>query len=164
MNTEKLYRDTKSNNKRADWDMKNISKPCAEGCSACCHQSVAVFEPEGLVLERFIQNRLTPSQKAHSKERAESLLSVFNQITRDASIENPLTEEEFRLAEKHMTALRATCPFLEDSSCSVYEARPLVCRTYIVENDPHECAKNPFRGRVTFQGRSSLSIFQSIFD
>jgi len=92
MNIEKLYRDTKSEHKRVDWDMKNVPKICSAGCSACCHQSISIFDPEGLVLERFIQNSLTQSQKSAAKARAEVWLKNFNQITREASLDSPLTE------------------------------------------------------------------------
>ena len=32
------------------------------------------------------------------------------------------------------------CPFLEEESCSIYANRPLLCREYLVTNDPKFCA------------------------
>lgn len=157
MNTEEIYHGIKSIHERADWDMENFSKPCAAGCSSCCHQSISIFSLEGMVLERFIKRRLSPHQKENSKARTEYWLNIFNQVTRDATIDNPITEAEFFQAEKQMTGLRVPCPLLEDGMCSVYEDRPLVCRTYAVENNPHECAKNPFRVRSNL----SMELYRS---
>lgn len=58
-----------------------------------------------------------------------------------------------------ITSLRLPCPFLENDRCMVYEARPLVCRTYVVESNPQECATNPFRNVSESSNRVLLKHF-----
>lgn len=141
--------------------MKNVPKVCASGCSACCHQSVSVFASEGLVLERFISSSLSENQRNAAKVKGEAWLSSFNQISREASLNNPLTEGEFFEAERQITAMRLPCLFLEEDKCTVYGARPLVCRTYSVEDDPQECTTNP---RRTVSDRSTKVLLKHFGD
>ncbi len=139
MNVEKVYRDTKNCLKRVDWAMKNIPKVCTEGCSACCHQSVSIFSQEGLVLERYILSSLNMEQRVKAKESGEEWIRKFNHITPNASVYNPLTEDDLISAERQINKLRIPCLFLEDGRCMVYTARPLVCRTYVAESSPELC-------------------------
>lgn len=145
MNLSKVSRETKRIFRTIDWEMKNVPKVCAEGCSACCYQPVTVLGPEGYVVERFIEDNFTSEEKARAKAAGEQWLSVFDRVTRTATVVNPLTEEEFDTAQKEVTALRAPCLFLRNDRCMVYEARPSVCRTYAVNDDPKFCEADPFR-------------------
>lgn len=85
---------------------------CAKGCSACCHLIVAI--PPGV-----------------AEAMAEHIDAAFSGEERDALI---LRLEEavarFRDAEDPQ-AVRAPCPLLNDEGgCSVYEVRPLSCRSF----------------------------------
>lgn len=51
-----------------------------------------------------------------------------------------------------MTDDRRSCPFLVNSECSIYGARPVVCRSYFIESFNEDClatdeVKSSFRSR-----------------
>ena len=43
--------------------------------------------------------------------------------------------------------LKVPCPFLENSQCSIYEDRPLICREYVVISTAENCA-HPVPGNI----------------
>jgi len=86
---------------------------CKNGCAFCCHQPVYALTHEVLYLKDFIDIGIPGKQKGfieHSREK--SLLTL-----------NKSLEEQ--------QAIKSACPFLENNSCSVYEARPMACRIYL---------------------------------
>jgi len=80
---------------------------CAKGCSHCCIAGLSVFSWEAdLIVKWFIS---LPKQK-----KAE-LKKIWNQAP------EPFTNVEGRDA--------LPCAFLSSGSCSIYEQRPIICRT-----------------------------------
>ena len=73
---------------------------CRVGCFDCCRPPASLFAVEVAPLQEAVK-ALSPSQKESLKER---LLS-------------------FQREEREL------CPLLEDGGCSVYEGRPVICRT-----------------------------------
>lgn len=77
---------------------------CRAGCSGCCHHHLSVFNIEATNVHRAVA-ALTEETRAR--------------VTRQA-----------RAVKARQAAGEAvTCPLLVDDHCSVYEARPLICRT-----------------------------------
>ena len=77
---------------------------CGAGCSGCCHHHLSVFAVEAAVLTEAIQ-----ALPAATRER--------------------LQQQANDVKERDAHGARVACPLLVDNLCSVYEARPLICRT-----------------------------------
>jgi len=87
---------------------------CKNGCAFCCFQPVYAVTHEMLFLKDFIRQNIPQNKQdsfmKHSREK--SLLTL-----------NKSMEEQQKI--------KFACPFLENSSCRVYEARPMACRIYL---------------------------------
>jgi Fe-S-cluster containining protein len=77
---------------------------CRAGCSGCCHHHLSVFAVEADEIRRAIE-------AASDQTRARIEAQARAVIEREA-----LGEE-------------VACPLLLDDRCSIYESRPLICRT-----------------------------------
>jgi Fe-S-cluster containining protein len=77
---------------------------CGAGCSGCCQHHLSVFAVEAAVLTEAIA-ALPEATQTRIRQQAEDINK------REAKGE------------------AVACPLLVDNLCSVYEARPLICRT-----------------------------------
>lgn len=77
---------------------------CRRGCSGCCYTRLSVFEVEAAALRAAI-GELPPEIRQRIADQARQV------------------EAETR------EGARVACPLLVDDQCSVYSARPLICRT-----------------------------------
>ena len=82
---------------------------CREGCSYCCHHYVSATVPELFVVARDGAARWG----GDFIER----VNVANEIT-------------LGLDSDARGVTKTACPLLADNRCSIYESRPLVCRSY----------------------------------
>lgn len=87
---------------------------CKKGCAWCCYQEVFAVTHEFLYLREYILHRLTEVKRNRIRDRAREKIRQTTGL--------PLDEQ---------LKVRAACPFLEESSCMVYEARPMACRIYL---------------------------------
>ena len=85
---------------------------CAKGCGYCCHTRVTATPIELFMLARGIRERWNDANDP-LKQR---FLAVESQA-------RPLRQDQW-------VASRIPCAFLAEGSCSIYEVRPLTCRTY----------------------------------
>lgn len=85
---------------------------CEKGCNYCCRGSVSVTETEMKEVGMYIR-------KTFSKEELESVKKAATKIKKSLQ---ELTKEE-RIYARH------DCPLLMDGECSIYESRPLMCRS-----------------------------------
>jgi len=100
----------------------NTSEPisCRAGCGFCCHQPVFVSftEFEGI--------------KSHLLERGVTIDRAKLQAQRDDISDG--IYHKLKVTDRK-------CVFLgENSSCTIYEARPIMCRRHNVYSDPQHCA------------------------
>ena len=92
---------------------------CQKGCAWCCYLEVFAVTHEFLFLRDFTLKHLTEKQREGILERArEKVMLTLN------------------LPVEEQLKVRATCPFLEERSCMVYEARPMACRIYLSSSEP----------------------------
>lgn len=91
----------------------NIKPACSAGCAYCCHTRVEVLPHEALFIARFIRATHSEAEQHHILTRVQTRAAQTAGLSRDA----------------HFRA-RIPCAFLVDSRCSIYEARPTLCRTY----------------------------------
>jgi Fe-S-cluster containining protein len=119
---------------------RGLKLSCANGCGACCRQAVPVSPPEAWMLLDLI-NRLAPSRQEAISRR----FAAGWEILRLAGLEEApllsMADGYFRLG--------IACPFLEDESCSIHQARPAVCREYNVCSPAYKCA-NPQSHSIEF--------------
>jgi Fe-S-cluster containining protein len=88
---------------------------CKSGCSHCCHMNTMVYEHEAIRLARVSGRTMTRLP-----------YRPLNQVFEDGDKFNG-----------------KPCPFLSDDKCSVYDDRPLVCRTHhSLGASSEQCARN----------------------
>ena len=106
---------------------------CVEGCSDCCNQQVLVGYAEGGVLHRLILDHLDDSAQQSVVERAEKMLED-DRTSLPAWMalkdQDDSTETYLNIINLALENQTTPCPFLVDGRCSVYEARPSICRAY----------------------------------
>lgn len=77
---------------------------CQKKCSMCCHQQFSVFPWEAWLIEVWFQE-LSQQTQVRLKKQWETL----NEKPTDENL--------------------SPCAFLYDDQCSIYESRPVICRT-----------------------------------
>jgi Fe-S-cluster containining protein len=77
---------------------------CRAGCSGCCHHHLSVFAVEA--------------------EEARAAIEIL-----PASIRANVEKQAREVIKLEAQGKPVTCPLLVDNRCSIYESRPLICRT-----------------------------------
>lgn len=102
---------------------------CTKGCSACCRQ---------IVLAEISEAEYILARNPDAVRRAMPKLLEHAQLA--ARIPHSIdTEEGTAAAADDYWQLDLPCAFLEDGLCSVYEDRPIPCRTHFMLSDPALC-------------------------
>lgn len=121
---------------------------CRSGCSHCCHQSVGITPLEGFAIVEHLR----------STRSADELTGVLSKLEERGSETDGLTAAE-------QYSPRFPCVFLEGGACSIYEARPLVCRG-MNSLDAEACQKRMFdeeaRSRFVSDGKDGLCYLEPI--
>ena len=89
---------------------KGIVPPCGKGCAWCCRLPVHATEPEGALAAKYIEENFKTKDKSVVIGRMRGWLSWYK--------------------ESGLRSERVECPFLKDSSCSIYDVRPMGCRVH----------------------------------
>lgn len=116
--------------------------PCGPGCSECCTSTFTVNSLEFKVIQKHLQgwsvypisrlqnrlDRFTEKLNKHHPEIAQFLIY----IDQNRSTLSQVDSVKFMARYEHalQKAKNIPCPFLDRSLCTIYEYRPLVCRTY----------------------------------
>jgi hypothetical protein len=90
---------------------------CGKGCSACCNINVTISAEEAEIIGKEIGVKpMTPARFIRLDEKEETMAEYYG----------------------------TPCPFLVDHQCSIYESRPLACRTlYNMDTDALLCTVVP---------------------
>ncbi len=108
-------------------DLGRVS--CTRGCSACCKQIVVAELSEAeYILER------NPAAVTRAAAKLLEQARIAAQLPGDLD-----GEEGTAAAADAYWQLDMPCAFLEDGLCSIYEDRPIPCRTHFVLSDPALC-------------------------
>jgi Fe-S-cluster containining protein len=86
--------------------------PCKKGCSLCCDIPVAISDLEAIIIKEYLD-------KNHIKYHK---LSPMGEKQKNAGKNRSIGDKYYGVK----------CLFLKDDNCSIYSARPFVCRKYIV--------------------------------
>lgn len=106
---------------------------CRTGCSRCCKFSGSpeIYKAEWEKLKEHIEKNFSEKQMKRVKRKFMESIRIFKdelENDNDNDLEEISNIEMFFMSE---------CPFLYKNMCSVYEARPLICRIFglsMVEN------------------------------
>ena len=118
MDINDLYHKVKQFQDSQSETAKTLSN-CKDGCSRCCYVDLSIFEVEANNIRSWFK-RLNITEKEKLKVLWNSKLTTMENFE-DESVES--------------------CIFLRNESCSIYAARPLICRTqglafkFKLEND-----------------------------
>jgi Fe-S-cluster containining protein len=86
---------------------------CRAGCMWCCYYSVDVRAVEAFAILDFVERTFTPEQKAR----------VFDEVRANSAALKDMNDIE-RMQRN------VKCPLLQEGRCSIYAARPQMCRNY----------------------------------
>jgi Fe-S-cluster containining protein len=107
--------------------LKDAQISCKRGCAHCCHLNVDLTKPEAEYIISYCEENNIEIDKAKFKAQLN------------------LTQDNRHLSKD------SACPFLKNNECSIYEARPIACRTYFVMNAPERCDSKRFPNGKTKQ-------------
>lgn len=102
---------------------------CGAGCSDCCKYPVGLFDidrNEWEVIKRYMREHWTADER---KRFHESFLERYNPYRLKLWILNLLMTFPLPVTSRP-EGLPLSCPFLINQRCSIYPARPIVCRTF----------------------------------
>jgi len=85
---------------------------CQKGCAHCCYFNVDIN-----VLEA---KRLTDIIRQMPEDRRKEVMQRLE-----------IADEAYRQADQQESIYRHPCPFLDGTECSIYEDRPLNCRSHV---------------------------------
>lgn len=98
---------------------------CRKGCSHCCHIPLAVSDIEARLISQRTGRPMRAVPDAPSTGQVAAGSTLPGTPADDAGYTRP-------------------CPFLRDGECSIYEHRPLACRTHLnLDEDDFLCRLRP---------------------
>lgn len=120
-----------------EWS-RNEARACRQGCAACCTRAVTITGLEAeLILDHVVQEgHQGPIGTILARE-----LAVFRPYqTINGFAAACLAGEDTQLEEQ--SGVEETCPFLDNTSCTIYPARPFGCRSFLSHHTctPHKPA------------------------
>lgn len=124
---------------------------CKAGCDACCYQPIPLAEIEVYQIAELVESMPEP-RRTKVKERFASArahftkMNWFVRVSELAALAMPndpnYIQSDFLDEVMRYFHQGIACPFLEDKTCSIYDARPLACREYLVTSPAVNCS-NP---------------------
>ena len=103
---------------------------CAKGCSICCKNG---YYPASELEYKYVRKGI---ETLYSQEQIKSLQDKVWEIYKN--------RKNFLKTNSDIHDFVYECPFLDNESCSIYEYRPITCRTYglITKDSIHPEKKN----------------------
>lgn len=121
---------------------KGMTIACGRGCAACCEEPVLAYLPEALRVARFLarpENRA--AREAFSSGYARWREGLGDAPERLADLaERDADRDRYEALHRQTWRRAVPCAFLVDGACSVYEARPLVCRNAHAIDGSERCS------------------------
>lgn len=114
---------------------------CKKGCFYCCKEPVYASRQEVAVLADRVR-----AMPAEEQDRIKADLARVVQKMKESGI---LQHPEEKLAFPYR-ALNLWCPLLKDGLCSVYEDRPLSCRSHVAADSSKGCEDDALRKDQVF--------------
>lgn len=105
---------------------------CRLRCSHCCRFPILMSVAEARTLANFVKRGFSPKQIDALRRRTRQWHRQDDAL-RGSSLQVPAPAGE----DDATCAL--PCPMLVESECSVYDVRPLLCRSHFVFSHPRAC-------------------------
>lgn len=86
---------------------------CSAGCWYCCHLKVDARAEEVFQIAEHVQTRFSAQRQQQVRDKVTENARQLSAMTR---------EQQF--------SANLPCAFLQDGQCSIYEVRPIRCRTF----------------------------------
>ncbi len=121
---------------------------CGPGCGACCRQLVPISVVEASALVTAIDAGPAEYRKRIRRRFSQTVHRMETLGMLDPSAPRPRlalqgyghdSSSLWLDVSKRYFAAAIACPILENESCSLHVARPLVCRAYNVTSSPKRC-------------------------
>ncbi|MBQ5334046.1 MAG: YkgJ family cysteine cluster protein [Oscillospiraceae bacterium] len=128
---------------------------CHKGCDYCCHMAVAVSEFEADFIKQYINSNWTTEQKENFSSKIQDLKKTHEEIF----------ESDYILTDSK-NQNRVPCIFLEKKCCSIYSARPAICRTYLSFSPSEICKEVQFgsNGMRNVEGDTANDFRDKLYD
>lgn len=121
-------------------DTAHLRSTCQMGCAFCCYFPIVINKMEAQLIKNAIRDM--PSDRKqfienHLIQYYQTYEDKINQLSDTDIVSDPDAKYNYKKAN-------LPCPFLnlETNTCTVYEIRPLPCRTYVNYTDPKICEDN----------------------
>lgn len=122
---------------------KQISTDCHHGCSWCCYARVNANPHEVFLALRFVRDRFDQDSTEDLRHRLERY-----------------REKCVAMSINDRNEIAVQCPFLIAGKCSIYPARPMVCRAFHSRSKEH-CERSC--GSTCRFNRGGAPISQDLF-
>ena len=116
----------------AELAARGVAPSCAKGCVHCCREEIFTPRAEAEAAVEAIRASWSPARLEALRERIRAWLAWYR-------------TEGKRLRATGMSRQAAfyehgpLCPALEDGACSIYDVRPMTCRTHYVRSPADAC-------------------------
>lgn len=130
----------------------SIGRPvtCGKGCDACCSQPISGSLFEAVLIQLYLES--DPAKKEQFLTKYETWRSsignpqeysrtIHSGILAKIMGEKDASDYDRKAVEEFNLNKDLGCPFLEEHCCSIYPARPIVCRQLLSVDDPLKCQK-----------------------
>ncbi|MBS3820508.1 MAG: hypothetical protein GVY16_04975 [Planctomycetes bacterium] len=112
---------------------------CQAGCCACCSYLIPVSPPEALAIWRDVLRMPAPYREDAVTDFLRALRTIGEHPPPDLDgLDEP---EVLQGLSEWYGSLDMPCPLLTDQLCSLYAARPLVCRECIMTLPAEVCGR-----------------------
>ena len=130
--------------KECDKEISEFDTICSAGCIHCCKQPIPVAGIEEFAIKELL-SKSPYALKNRIKKNMQSWFKEFNKLFYPL---NRVGVETLNTVMVNKKTSFPVCPFLVDNRCSIYEARPLVCRAHIVKDNIKLCEMDPLRDPI----------------
>lgn len=144
---EKISTEIKKLYNNVDESFSSYKACCEKGCAHCCYQPIEIVACEEVPISEYIKNSMDGKLKQIVKNNIIKWAIHFNRYYTDA--EAVKSKQDLFIANKSYREKvdedHVPCPFLIENSCSIYDVRPLVCRSHIELDSSIHCKKDGLR-------------------
>ncbi|WP_036154254.1 YkgJ family cysteine cluster protein [Maribacter forsetii] len=143
-NLTSILKNVKSVHNDLDKVIGSIDNMCRKGCAHCCYQPIEIVACEELPIAEYINNRIGSDLYKKVRKQIMDWSIHFNEHF--AGFESLKTVDDVshanRAYREKVNEDRLACPFLVNNLCSIYEVRPLSCRSHIELESATLCEKD----------------------
>lgn len=134
---------------------------CAAGCSACCNTAVMVYEPEARRVAELLAEPAQAEARAHFLARYPAWQAELGKdVERIRTLHRLGRFDDAERLFFRLQARRVMCALNRDGLCTVYEARPTICRnTHALDTAAH-CQPDAER-KPTVAGSATVDVLMS---